>query len=99
MKLVAATIFCRIKRKVEEDEEEAEEEEEEEEEKEEGTAFVPFRLGPRAPENFCRFSIRFKSSAFFLKGFTPGIFCIKARKSTSAIVGKRQEEAAAEIAE
>jgi hypothetical protein len=108
VKLVAATFFGRIKRKVEEAEEEEEEEEEEEkkeeeeEKEEEGTAFAPLRLGAKAPETFCRFSILFKSSAFFLKGFTPGgggILCIKARRTTSVIVGKRQEEAAAEVAE
>jgi hypothetical protein len=65
----------------------------------------------KAPEKFgekssiCRLPIcciRNKSCSFFLKGFTPGtasLLCIKARKSTNVIVGKRQEEAAAEIAE
>ncbi len=106
VKLVAA-ICGRLEHKVEEDEEKEEEgeKEEEDEEEEEGTAFMPLRLGPTAPEKFREqpwLFIRNKSSVFFLKGFTPGragLLCIKARKSTSVIVGKRQEEAAAEIAE
>ncbi len=66
--------------------EEDEKEEEEEEEEEE--------------ESIC--CIRIKSSFCFLKGFTPGtgtrgLLCIKARRTTR--VGKKQEEAAAEIAE
>ena len=107
VKLVAA-ICGRIERKVEEGEEEEVEEEEKEKEEE---RLMSLRLVSKAPEKFgekssiCRLPtccIRNKSSFFLLKGFTPGtasLLCIKARKSTSVIVGKRQEEAAAEIAE
>ena len=109
VKLVAA-ICGRLERKVE-DEEEEEEEEEEKEEEEESAALISLRLVSKAPEkvgeksSICRLPIcciRNESSFFLLKGFTPGtssLLCIKARKSTSVIVGKRQEDAAAEIAE
>ena len=97
VKLVAA-ICGRLERKVE-DEEDEEEKEEEMEEEEESAALMSHRLVSKAPEKFWEKSsicmlpiccIRNKSSFFFSKGFTPGtasLLCIKARKSTSVIVG------------